>query len=151
MCPARVRYPFDRIAAAYPCVHQSWIFCVLEKTELPEFICRFLKDVPRQHHARGICRNDSRSVLRGQGSQTRMSSERLLVCDGLRPYIRWLQDATIPRNPGGLDFPQTAQCAYADDLAVAASSFWDLMTALAPAFHSVDHIAGLKKNYRKCC
>ena len=26
-----------------------------------------------------------------------------------------------------------------------------LMTALAPAFHSVDHIAGLNLNYRKCC
>ena len=25
------------------------------------------------------------------------------------------------------------------------------MTALAPAFHSVDHIAGLNLNYRKCC
>ena len=46
---------------------------------------------------------------------------------------------------------QPAQCAYADDLAVAASSFRDVMTALAPAFHSVDHIAGLNLNYRKCC
>ena len=26
-----------------------------------------------------------------------------------------------------------------------------LMTALAPAFRSVDHIAGLNLNYRKCC
>ena len=25
------------------------------------------------------------------------------------------------------------------------------MTALAPAFHSVDHIAGINLNYRKCC
>ena len=25
------------------------------------------------------------------------------------------------------------------------------MTALAPAFRSVDHIAGLNLNYRKCC
>ena len=29
-------------AAAYPCVNHSWIFHVLDKTELPEFICRFL-------------------------------------------------------------------------------------------------------------
>ena len=77
-----------------------------------------------------------------------MSSERLLVCDGFRP---WLQDAIIPRNPDGLDFLQSARGAYADDLAVAASSFRDLMTALAPAFCSVDHIAGLNLNYRKCC
>ena len=65
------------------------------------------------------------------------------------PIFRWLQDAIIPRNPDGLDFLQPAQCAY--DLAVAALSFRYLMTALAPAFHSVDHIAGLSLNHRKCC
>ena len=47
-----------------------------------------------------------------------------------------------------LDFLQPAQCTYADDFAVAASSFRDVMIALAPAFHSVDHIAGLDLNYR---
>ena len=31
-------------AAAYPGVNHSWIFHVLEKTELPEFICRFLRE-----------------------------------------------------------------------------------------------------------
>ena len=67
------------------------------------------------------------------------------------PIFRWLQDAIIPGNPDGLDFLQPAQCAYADDLAVAASSLRDLMTALAPAFHSVNHTAGLNLNYRKCC
>ena len=46
---------------------------------------------------------------------------------------------------------QLAPCACADDLAVAASSFRDFMTALATAFHSVDHIAVLNLNYRKCC
>ena len=51
----------------------------------------------------------------------------------------------------GLDFLQPVQCAYAHDLAVAASSFRDFMTALASAFRSVDHIAGLNLNYRKCC
>ena len=50
-----------------------------------------------------------------------------------------------------LDFLQPAQCAYADDLAVAASSFRCSMTAPAPAFHSVNHIAGLNLNCRKCC
>ena len=67
------------------------------------------------------------------------------------PILRWLQDAIIPRNLARLDFLQPIQCAYADDLAVAASSFQDLLIALAPAFHSVDHIAGLNLNYRKCC
>ena len=67
------------------------------------------------------------------------------------PIFRWLQDAIIPRKPNGQDFLQPAQCAYADDLAVAALSFRDLMTALAPAFHSVDHTGGLNLNHRKCC
>ena len=52
-------------------------------------------------------------------------------------------------NPDNLDFLQPTQCAYADDLAVASSSFRGLMTALAPAFRSVDYIAGLNLNYRK--
>ena len=37
----------------------------------------------------------------------------------------------------GLDFLQPGQCAYADDLAVAALSFRGVMTALAPAFRFV--------------
>ena len=59
------------------------------------------------------------------------------------PIFRWLQEAVIPRNPHNLDFLQPTQCAYIDDLAVAALSFRGLMTALAPAFRSVDYIAGL--------
>ena len=67
------------------------------------------------------------------------------------PIFRWLQESIIPRNPDNLEFLQPAQCAYADDLAVASLSFRGLMTALAPAFRSVDSIAGLNLNYRKCC
>ena len=67
------------------------------------------------------------------------------------PIFRCLQETIIPRNPDNLDFLQLAQCAYADDLAVASFSFRVLMTALAPAFRSVDYIAGLNLNYRKCC
>ena len=50
-----------------------------------------------------------------------LSCERLPVCYGLRSIFRWVQDATIPRNPDGFDFLQPVPCAYADDLAVAAS------------------------------
>ena len=67
------------------------------------------------------------------------------------PSFRWLQEVVIPRNPDNLDFLQPTQCAYADDLAVASCSFRGIMTALAPAFRSVDYIAGLNLNYRKCC
>ena len=66
------------------------------------------------------------------------------------PNFRWLH-TIIPKNPDNLDFLQPAQCAYADDLAVASSSFRELMSALAPAFRSVDYIAGFSLNYRNCC
>ena len=67
------------------------------------------------------------------------------------PIFRWLQESIIPRNVDNLEFLQPAQCAYADDLAIASSSFRELMFALAPAFRSIDCIAGLNLNYRKCC
>ena len=60
------------------------------------------------------------------------------------PIFRWLQETVIPRNPHNLDFLQPAQCTLT-------TSPWLPPTALAPAFHSVDHIAGLNLNYRKCC
>ena len=56
------------------------------------------------------------------------------------PIFRWLQESMIPRNPDNLEFLQPAQCAYADDLAVASLSIRGLTTALAPAFRSVDYI-----------
>ena len=67
------------------------------------------------------------------------------------PIFRWLQESVIPRNVGNLEFLQPAQCAHADDVAVASSSFGELMFALAPSFRSIDCIAGLNLNYRKCC
>ena len=66
------------------------------------------------------------------------------------PIFRWLQDAVISRNPAGLDFLLPVPCAFADDFAVAASSFRRLMAALAPAF-VLDQIAGLHLSHRKCC
>ena len=62
------------------------------------------------------------------------------------PIFRRLQDAIILRNLAGLDFLQLAQCAYADDLAVAASSFRDLRDRVGTR-----NIAGLNLNCRKCC
>ena len=67
------------------------------------------------------------------------------------PIFRWLQDAIIPRNLAGLDFFHPVPCAYADNFAVAASSFRCLMTALAPSFQIMDQIDGLNLNHRKCC
>ena len=67
------------------------------------------------------------------------------------PMFRCLQETTIPKNLDNLEILNPAQCAYADDLAVASSSSRELMSALGPAFRSVDSIAGLNLNYRKRC
>ena len=63
-----------------------------------------------------------------------------LLAMAFDPIFRWLQDSMTPKNPDNMEFLQPAQCAYADDL-----------TALALALRSVDSIAGLNLNYRKCC
>ena len=81
----------------------------------------------------------------------RQGCRRAASCyDGLRSCLP-LAPGCDPRNPAGLDFLQPTQCAYADDLAVAAPSFREFLTALAPAFQTVDRIAGLNLNHRKCC
>ena len=72
--------------------------------------------------------------------------------------LRWLSTPSsdgskrqLSQGTSTVEFLQLAQCAYADDLVVASSSFRELMFALAPAFRSVGPIAGLNLNYRKCC
>ena len=60
-----------------------------------------------------------------------------LLAMALDPIFRCLQETIIPRNPDNLEFLQLARGAYADDLALASSSSRGL-TALAPAFRSVD-------------
>ena len=88
-------------AAAHPSVNHSWILSVLEKTEVPEFICRFL---------RSIC-NDSTTHVEFTGT----TPGQFLVARGVRqgcpssgmafdPIFRWLQEAVIPRNLDDLDF-----------------------------------------------
>ena len=62
-------------------------------------------------------------------------------------FLKCLQESIIVT----LEFLQPAQCAYDDDLAVAPSPVPDLMFTLAPAFRSIDCIAGLNLNYRECC
>ena len=106
----------------------------------------------RQHHTRRIRRNDPRTVPHGQGRERMLSSEWFLVCDGLSTLSL---DGSKTRSFQGTllawTFCSRLSVANADDLAAAASSFRDLMTAFAPAYHSVDHIAGLNWNHRKCC
>ena len=55
------------------------------------------------------------------------------------PVFRWLHNSVIPRDPAVPEFLQPVPCAYADDFAVAASSFRSLMRQLL----------GLNLNHRK--
>ena len=139
-------------AAAHPSANHSWILSLFEKTELPGFICRFLRSI----YSDSTTHVEFAGATQGQclmarGVRQGCLASGFLLAIAFDPIFRWLQEAIIPRNSHNLEFLQPVQCAYADDLAVAASSFRDLMTALAPAFHSVDYIAGLNLNYHECC
>ena len=138
-------------AAAYPSVNHSWIFHVSEKTEVPKLICHFHRRIYSEcttHVEFAVMPREqflmARSVRQG------CPASGFLFAMAFDSIFRWLQDAIISRNPAGLGFLQPVPCAYADDFAVAASSFRCLMTALAPAFRVVDRIARLNLNHRKC-
>ena len=95
------------------------------------------------------CRNTTRVEFAGRN--WRQYSMARSVRQGCPSSVfRWLQNTIIPRNPAAPDFLQPSPCAYADDFAVAASSFRLLMTALFTAFKVGDQIAGLNLNHRKC-
>ena len=122
--------------AAHLSVDHSWIFHVLEKAELPEFICRFLRRI----YCDSTTHVEFAGMTRGQfvmarGVRQGCPASGFLFAMAFDPIFRWVRDAVIPRNPAGLDFLQPVPCAYA--------SFRRLMTALAPAFQAVDQIAGL--------
>ena len=135
-------------AAAYPSVNHCLIFSVLENTGLSSFLCRFLRSI----YSDSITRVEFAGAERGQFLMARRvrqgcPASGFLFAMAFDPIFRWLQESIITRNVDSLKFLQPAQCAYA----VASSSFRELMFALAPAFRSVDCIAGLNLNYRKCC
>ena len=108
-------------------------------------LCRFLRRICYD----STTRVEFAGMTRGQffmarGVRQGCPASGFLFAMAFDPIFRWLQDAIIPRNPAGLDFLQLTQCAYADDLAVAAPSFRGFLTASAPACQTVDQIAGLQ-------
>ena len=109
------------------------------------------KYLQRQHHARVIRGSNLVTISYGQGVRQGCPASGFLFAMAFDPIFRWLQEVVIPRNLDNLDFLRPTQCAYADDLAVASLSFRNLITALAPAFRSVDYSAGFNLNCRKCC
>ena len=147
MCPTIVRYCIDGF-----CRRRSWrqsfldLPCARENRIARVEKCRFLRRI----YCDSTTRVEFAGMTRGQflmakGVRQGCPASGFLFAMAFDPIFRWFQDAIIPRNPDGLDFLQPSQCAYADDLAVAAFSFWGLMTALAPAFQTAD-----QKAHRKC-
>ena len=121
--------------AAYPSVNHSWILSVIEKTELPEFIGRFLRSIYNDSTTHVEFAGATQGhFLMARGVRQGCPASGFLFAMAFDPIFRWLQEMIVPRNPHNLDFLQPAQCAYADEFAVAASSFRGLMAALAPAF-----------------
>ena len=138
-------------AATYPSVKHSCIFKVLEKAEFPEFICRLLPMIYCNSNTHVEFARKSRGhFLMARSVRQGCPTSGFFIAMSFDRIFRWIQDAIIPKNPGAPDFLQPVPCAYADDIAVAASSFRHSMTALSPAFKVVDQIAGLNLNHWKC-
>ena len=107
-------------AAAHPSLSHSWIFSVLENTGLLDFLCRFLRSIYRD----SITHVEFSGAERGQFAMARgvrqdCPASGFLFAMTFDPIFRWLQESIIPRNADNLEFLQPAQCAYADDLAIA--------------------------------
>ena len=88
-------------------------------------------DLLQQYYTGRICRKIPRTIPHGQGRQARLSGERLFLMlqSVFDPIFRWLHSSVIPSDPTVPDFLLPSPCAYADDFAVAASSFRTLMAA----------------------
>ena len=102
-------------AAAYPSVNHNWILSVPEKTELPDFICRFLRSIFNDSTTHVEFAGATRGqFLMARGVRQGCPASGFLFAMAFDPIFRWLQEAVIPRKPHNLDLLQPAQCAYAD-------------------------------------
>ena len=111
---------------------------MLENTELfvlPAAFCEvFTTTAPRTWNSRAT----RGQFLVARGARQGCPASGFLFAMAFDPIFRWLQESIIPRILDNWKFLQPAQCTYADDLAVASFSFRGIMTALAPASHSVE-------------
>ena len=112
-------------------------------------MCRFLRFTAIVQHMWSLqeywrANKKATGVIRG------CPASGFLIAMAFDPIFCWLQDAIIPRNRAAPDFFQLVPCAYADDFALAASSFRLLMAALCLTFWVVGHIDGLNLTHRKC-
>ena len=117
-------------AAAYPSVNHSWMFSVLENIGLPSFLCRFLRSIFRDSITHVEFAGAERGqILMARGVRQGCPASGFLFAMAFDPIFRRLQESIIPRNVDNLEFLQLAQCAYADDLAVASSSSFALLAS----------------------
>ena len=87
-------------AAAYPSVNHSWIFSVLENTELPGSICRILRSIDKDSIIHVEFAGAERGTIPyGQRSTTRLSCEWFPFCIGLRPDLQMAPRVNYPKEP----------------------------------------------------
>ena len=140
--PQESRVLLTDFAAVNPSVNHSWIFSVLENTGLAAFLCRFLRNIYRDSITHVEFAGSERGqFLLARGVRQGCPASGFLFAMAFDPIFRWLQETIIPKNLDHLEFWQPVQCAYADDLDVASSSFGELLYALAA--HSVPWITSL--------
>ena len=87
-------------AAAYPSVNHAWILSVIEKTELPDFIRRFLRSIYNDC----ITHVEFAGTTRGQflmarGVRQGCPTSSFLFCSGLRPYLQMAPRVNYPEEP----------------------------------------------------
>ena len=119
--------------------------------DCPTFSVGSYEAFTRTAYTRGICGSRRGQFLMARGVRQGCPGSGFLFSMAFDPIFRWVQESIIPRNVDKLEFLQPTQCAYADDLAIASSSFRGLVLVLAPAFRPTDCTDSLNLNYHKCC
>ena len=75
-------------AAAYPSVNHYWIFRVLEKVELPEFMCRFLRRIYCDSTTHVEFAGTTRAqFLMARGVRQGYPASGFLFCNGVRSHL----------------------------------------------------------------
>ena len=92
-----------------------------------------------------------RQFLMARGVRQGCLANGFLFAMAFDPIFRWLQESIILMNVDNLESLQLTQRPYIEDLAIASSSFRELMFARAPAFRTIDCIVGSNLNFRECC
>ena len=92
-------------AAASPSVIHSWIFHILEKAELPQFIRRFSRMFFFAKALRKLnLQGKPKDIFYGQGVRQGCPASGFLFAMAFDPFFRWLHDSIIPRDPATQTF-----------------------------------------------